>query len=258
MKCTTALVTGASRGIGLAAARGLARHGCRRILLLARSQDKLRTALEDVSRYGAEATPIIGDLTRPGEIEGKISGAIREYNGLSHVFMSFGNPSCEPCLPLEASYQDWIQAFNMYVLSVVAVARALVAENPGKAMLVVFSSFTVKESGHNLLTVADVVRAGLPVLLRRLARIHPDKLQTILVELGSFPTPGAEETIRKVAERLGVDSSELWRREIVLASPLKRPGSLGELEELVAVLVSAPEYLTGTVIRFDGGSGACL
>ncbi len=258
MKCTTALVTGASRGIGLAAARGLARHGCRRILLLARNQDRLRDAVGEVSRYGVEAIPITGDLARPWEIEGKISEAISEYGGLSHVFMSFGNPSCEPCLPLEASYQDWIQAFNMYVLSVVAVARALVGRNPSKAMLVVFSSFTVKESGHNLLTVADVVRAGLPILIRRLARIHPDKLQTILVELGSFPTPGAEETIRKVAERLGMDSSELWRREIVLASPLKRPGSLEELEELASMLASAPEYLTGTVIRFDGGSGACL
>lgn len=75
----TALVTGASRGIGRAIALELARNGLKRLLLVARNERKLADVALDIQAMGVEAIIIPLDLTQPVAVSTTISQAWRDY-----------------------------------------------------------------------------------------------------------------------------------------------------------------------------------
>lgn len=252
-----ALVTGGTRGIGLAAARGLVRAGCGRVALFSRGRSGVGEALAQLRGLGAEAVHIQGDLARRGDVEALIPRLIGEWGRIDVVTMSYGNPRCEPCTLRDHAWTDWVEASSMYLASTAAIARDLARLNPVKATMIIFSSFTVNEP-HPPLFIADTVRLGLKGLVKLLARMEPGRLRPILVELGSFRTPGALKTVSRIAASEGRDPEEYWRSHVEALSPLARAGRLEELEDVVAMLARSPEYLTGAVIRFDGASTPCI
>ncbi|HEY9645784.1 MAG TPA: SDR family NAD(P)-dependent oxidoreductase [Chroococcidiopsis sp.] len=75
----TALVTGASRGIGRAIALELARQGVARLLLVARDRQRLAEVADEIAHLGAEAIIVPMDLTKPVEVHGAIAKACRLY-----------------------------------------------------------------------------------------------------------------------------------------------------------------------------------
>ncbi len=248
-----ALVTGASRGIGFHAARAFLGMGCR-LVASARGVEGLRGAFA-----GLEGRVLFfrADLRRRGDVESLVDYAFRELGGLEYVFLSYGNPSREPLELHEAMWDDWVEAFSMYVASTATIIRGLVERNPVKATLMVVSSFTVRED-HPELVVSDTARSGLYRLVFTASRRYPGKIRGIILELGSFRTPGALRTASLIARRRGVDPEEFWRRNVEGLSPLGRAGGLEELEEMITLLAKSPEYLTGVVVRFDGASSCCI
>jgi len=253
-----ALVTGASRGVGLAAARALARLGCNLVLGARGVGDLQRVAGELSSQYGVEASARPLDLRSRSSVEAFVAAALEEASWrVGAAVISSGNPSCEPCTLSEATWWDWLEAAQLYVASAHAIMRALAEESVARPVRVIlFSSWTAREP-QRFLAVADVVRAGLPALVRLAAREWPGRLVPVLVALGSFPTPGALETASRIAERLGVEPRSFWAEGVEGLSPLRRSGRLEELEDLVAFLVRAPEYMAGGVVEFHGATGSC-
>ena len=79
MKGKTALVTGASRGIGRAIAIELAKQGASYILLIARNLDKLREVAAELRRYGAQAIPLAVDLTKSTAVNIVVAQAWKDY-----------------------------------------------------------------------------------------------------------------------------------------------------------------------------------
>ena len=69
-----ALVTGAGRGIGLAAAHALAQAGAE-VTLAARSRDELQAAADDMAAYGAKASVMVLDVTDPTAVRRELAGA---------------------------------------------------------------------------------------------------------------------------------------------------------------------------------------
>ncbi len=256
MSCR-ALVTGGTRGIGLAAARGLVKSGCRNIALFARGTGGVEEAIVDIKRLGGNPLFIKGDLRSRESIERLVPFILEKWGRLDVVVMSYGNLACEPC-SLEASkWDDWIEASSMYLASTGVIARDLVKRNSVRAIFIIFSSFTVNEPHHPLF-ISDTVRLGFRALIRVLARNYSSKLRPILVELGSFMTPGAIATIAKLAKAEGEDFNRYWSARVEGLSPLRRSGMLDEVEELVSLIVRSPDYMTGAVIRFDGASTSCI
>jgi 3-oxoacyl-[acyl-carrier protein] reductase len=251
-----ALVTGASRGIGYHIAETLALRGYS-LVIMARGAAGLSEAsrrLLDAGAANVHAIP--GDLRVEGDVVRVVREALRRLGGLDAVVLSYGNPSCEPCLLHEASWRDWIEASSLYLASTATVLRLLVEENPVKASVVIVSSATYLEPMAPLV-VSDVVRAGLVKLARLASRHYPDKLRINVLLLGSYDTPGARETIRKLAIRAGVDPEEYWRREVLGRTPLKRTGDPRALGELAACILEGPDYLSGAAILVDGLMTPC-
>lgn len=252
-----ALVTGATRGIGYLAAEALAESGCDSVVS-ARSSDELSRVASELSvAHGVRAYPLPADLSVKGEAARLVSEAIRLLGGVEFVFLSYGNPPCEPCEPAEATWDDWEVAFRMYVASPAAIMSRLIAENPVKATVVLTSSFS-STSPMWTTGVADVVRASLPAMAKLYSRRYADRLRVLVLQVGSFRTPGAENLIRRLSEREGVSPERYWDERVASLSPLKRVGRPEELKDLVKWLLRSPEYLTGTTILFDGGSLGCV
>jgi len=247
-----ALVAGASRGLGYYAAEALAEEGCR-LAIAARGVEGLRRAAEGLRRAGAAGVAVRSVDLASREVEDLIPWGVRELGGIDVVVLAYGNIRGEPLELHEAGWGDWVEASRLYLASTGVVVRDLVNINPVKATLILVSSFSVAEPMPPL-AVSDAVRAGLSRIVRVAARRYPEKLRPLLVLAGSFPTPGALETVARIAEREGAGVEEYWRERVEGLSPLGRSGGFGEWKWLVKTLAFAPEYLHGATILFDGGT----
>ena len=252
MACT-GLVLGGSRGLGFSAARTIASLGCA-VSIVARGEKELAKAASEISSiFPVEVLPLKADLRVEGSVRGVVERLVEEWGRIDYVVAASGNISREPLELHEASWRDWMEAAALYVASTGELFRALIEINPVKATVVLLSSFSVTEPMSHLI-VSDAMRAALSRIVRVAARRYPNKLRPLLVLLGSFPTPGAFETLRRIAEKRGEDVRELWRREVEGRSPLARTGGLSEFERFLAGILKSPEYLTGASILFDGSS----
>jgi len=251
-----ALVTGDSRGVGYFIAEELARRGYR-LAIMARGMEGLRKAAQRLVDAGASSVYVVpGDLRVEADVSRAVREALRALGGLDAVVLSYGNPSCEPCMLHEASWSDWLEASSLYLASTATILRLLVESNPVKASVLIVSSATYLEPMAPLV-VSDVVRAGLVKLARIASRQYPRKLRVNVLLLGSYDTPGARETIRRLAERAGADPEEYWRREVLARTPLGRTGDPRRLGELAACILEGPDYLSGAAILVDGLMTPC-
>lgn len=85
----TVMITGASSGIGAAAARLFAAEGGR-VVLMARRGDRLDALAHGIARAGGLATSVVGDVTRPEDVERAVSVAVDTYGGLDAAFNNAG------------------------------------------------------------------------------------------------------------------------------------------------------------------------
>ncbi|MCE4622960.1 MAG: SDR family oxidoreductase [Desulfurococcales archaeon] len=248
-----ALVTASTRGIGSIAAQALAEKGYN-LILTSRTPEKHHNLLESMKKHGArEALLLKLDLTSKESVASFIEEVERLVNGeLKVMIINYGNPTCEPCTLSEIEWDDWIEAASMYLASTNELLK-LASRMREKVRVIIISSFTTTEL-HPHLILADTVRRGLDALVKAAAYEYPNKVSPVLLLLGSFKTPGALETIKRIAEEAGVDPDTFWEKEVEARSPLKRVGREEELKSMIKFLAEAPDYLTGSRILFDGAS----
>ncbi|MBX7550439.1 glucose 1-dehydrogenase [Streptomyces sp. NPDC004232] len=85
----TVMITGASSGIGAAAARLFAEQGAA-VVLMARRVEKLRTIAGDIAAAGGRALVTVGDVTEPDDVERAVSRAVEEFGRLDAAFNNAG------------------------------------------------------------------------------------------------------------------------------------------------------------------------
>jgi 3-oxoacyl-[acyl-carrier protein] reductase len=129
----TALVTGASRGIGRAIALAFAQQGAKRLLLVARNHDKLTEVAIELESMGTEAIVLAMDLTQPIEVHGAIVRALRQY-GPIHILVNCAGVAYQTSFLqsrlLEMQDEIAINLIGMYTITRL-VARRMVAQQDG-------------------------------------------------------------------------------------------------------------------------------
>jgi len=229
-----ALVTGGSKGIGLAAAQALAELGAE-VTLAARGETALREAAE---RLGARW--VVADV---GTLEG-VRAAVEAAGAVDILVSNAGGPP--PSRPSEVSEEAWRQGFDVTFLSTVRLAGAVLPGMRGRGWgrIIAVTSLTVGRPALNL-PVSNALRAAVTNHLRTLAlEVAPDGVTCNTV------APGYTATDRLKA--LHADPAEAERLQARV--PARRFGQPGEVGAAVAFLAT-PEagYITGQEVLVDGG-----
>lgn len=166
----TAIVTASSSGLGKASATALAREGAN-VVLNGRDEEKLEAAIADVETEAAEGVRVLGqqgNITDPGVPDAIVEATVEEFGGLDHLVTSAGGPA--PGLLLDTTDQDWYNAYDLMVMSVVRLVRA--AADPlreDRGSIVNITSRTVKEASDSIV-LSNSVRMAVIGLQKTLSR----------------------------------------------------------------------------------------
>jgi NAD(P)-dependent dehydrogenase (short-subunit alcohol dehydrogenase family) len=252
-----ALVTASSRGLGKAAATALVREGVD-VAINGRTESTLDDAaaeLRDEATDDARVVPIAGDLTDPGDITRLVETTVDEFGCLDHLVTAAGGPPSGSFL--ETTDEEWYDAFDMLVMSVVRLVRESVGHlrTDGGGTIVTITSRSVKEALDGLV-LSNAVRMGVIGLEKTLSRELAPDIRVNAVLPGAHETSRIEELIEARVDRGEYDDYESGRAAFGSDTAIGRIGEPNELGETVAFLSSAASsYITGQSVVVDGGSG---
>lgn len=239
----SALVTGASSGLGRHFARTLARSGAR-VALAARRQEALAEAVAEIEAAGGTAVAIAADVSRSDDVKAMFEKAAAALGPVTVVVNNAGIARPAPALELSEADWDAVVDINLRGAWLVAqqAARHMVAADVGGSIINIASILSFQVTGHNAPYVA--AKAGLMHLTRALAlewARHGIRVNAIApgyfatdINRDFWDTPAGQAMIKRIPQ---------WR--------LGQPGDLDGA--LLLLASSASAYMTGSCITVDGG-----
>ncbi len=254
----TAVVCGATQGIGEAAALELAELGAK-IVVLARNEDKLKSVVIKLNeKNGLDHEYLVADFSIVSNVEAAIQNWLNQGNTAQILVNNTGGPAGGPANA--AGLDEFTSAFQMHLLCNHALVQALMPgmKEAGYGRIINVISTSVKQPLPNL-GVSNTIRGAVANWSKTLAN-----------ELGQFNItvnnvlPGATDTVRlksiieNKAAKTG-DSVEKIAEQMANASPMKRVARPEEVANAIAFLASpAASYINGINVPVDGGRTGCL
>ncbi len=237
----TALVTGASRGIGRACAMALACTGAR-VVVAARQMDKLEEVAEEIRSLGREAFVVCVDLGSPESIKEAFSKAAKEF-GRIDILVNNGGVTRDG-LALRMKRDDWDSVLQTNLsgafFAIQQVLPAMVRERWGR---IVNISSVVGEAGNAGQVNYAASKAGLIGLTKSLAQEVASRNITV-----NAVAPGFIET------DMTAKLNEETRAAALQQVPLKRMGKAEDIAAAVRFLCGDDAgYITGHVLDVNGG-----
>jgi 3-oxoacyl-[acyl-carrier protein] reductase len=236
-----AFVSGASRGIGKACAISLARAG-HRVILAARSLEKINGVVEEIRANGHQAFAVELDLTLYDSIKAAFAQAL-QHAGPIEILVNNGGITRDG-LALRMKREDWDTVIDTNLtgsfLATQQVLHGMMRERWGR---IVNIASVVGESGNAGQANYAASKAGLIGLTKSLAQEMASRGITV-----NAVAPGFIET-----DMTGVLSPEL-KEKVLAGIPLKRMGTPEDVAAAVAFLTTEEAgYITGHVLNVNGG-----
>jgi len=235
----TALVTGASQGLGAGFARALASHGAN-VVLAARQTDKLKALAEEI---GDKAWPVALDVTDGASIAAAFDSAEANMAPVDVLVNNAGIAITKPFLEMtEADYDSVLDTNLKGCFLVGQEAARRMAARDGGSIINIASVLGTDVLGQ--LSTYCTSKAGLIQLTRAMAlELARAKIRVNAIAPGYIETPINRDFFQTPAGE-----------KLVKGIPQRRLGQDGDLDGALLLLASdASEYMTGSVVTVDGG-----
>lgn len=237
----TALVTGASQGIGEAIARLLAKQGAR-VVLAARNEEKLKALAEEIGAAGGATLPLTLDVMRPETFAERLKGLPEDFGGVDILVNNAGVTADN--LLARMSLEDWERVLRTNLTGAFAltkeVVRGMMKKRWGRVINI---SSVVGMMGNPGQANYAASKAGLIGFSKSLARELGSRNITVNVVAPGYIQTAMTESLPEAA-----------REELTGAIALKRLGAVDDIAWAVLFLASEEGgYVTGETLNVSGG-----
>jgi NAD(P)-dependent dehydrogenase (short-subunit alcohol dehydrogenase family) len=250
------VVTGATSGIGRAAAVRLASSGAR-LTLVGRDRERGAQVLRDVQELGASARLELVDLTSSNAMQDIVARTVVEYGRIDGAVLAAAQMPAEGAMvPLDqlddsSIERDLLSEVRSAVHALRALLRQLLSQAPADTSIVVVSSINGlgAAAGAGLYSASKAASIS---LAKAAALEHArNGIRVNALVLGAFDTPMLAEALRRRSADGDIDSiRQTYQSHIAMG----RIGKPDEAADVIAWLCSASSsYVTGSSVIVDGG-----
>lgn len=247
------VVTGGSRGIGLACARAFAQEGAR-LALLARSTSSLEAAAAELTAAGAAVHTEAVDMTDAGAVQAAIG---RIEAGLGPIDVLVNSAGAAKHHPVDSADSGrWTEGMRDKYLPTVTALDAVIPRMVRRGQGAVVNIVGVGGKLPNPLHIAGgAANAALLLVSATAAKAWgPHGVRINAINPGPIETERAQAALRVKSEATGRPESEL-RAEVAARLPLGRYGQPYEVAAVAVFLASSQaSYITGATLAVDGGA----
>lgn len=232
------MITGASRGIGEAAARALAKDGYDLFLVCRSSEEKIKSVKKELEEnYSVCCEVAIGDVSDPVQVETIMNQAKEVHVLVNNAAVSYVG------LLTDMTLDEWHQVMNTNLNALFYTCRLLIPQmvrrREGKIINV---SSVWGNTGASMEVAYSASKGGVNSFTKALAKeLAPSNIQVNGVAFGVIDTD--------MNACFSKEDMEALRQEI----PADRIGNVAEAGEMIRQMIHAPSYFTGQIVTMDGG-----
>ncbi len=243
-----AIVTGSSRGLGLASARALVAEGCR-VCICARGEERLAEAaieVEAAARKPSMICAVQADVSTNAGVELVIARTVEVFGGLDILVNNVGKAGGGDIL--QTTDAEWQAAFDETLFPAIRASRLAVPHMKarGGGAIVMIASIWGRESGGRM--TYNAVKAAEISLAKAMAQqLAPSNIRVNSVAPGSILFPGGSWHKRQQSDPEGI--AEFIKRDL----PFGRFGRADEVANVVCFLASPKSsWVSGASLTVDG------
>jgi NAD(P)-dependent dehydrogenase (short-subunit alcohol dehydrogenase family) len=254
-----AVVTGASRGIGLAVAQALTAEGAD-VALVARHRDALEAAAAELARSGRRAIPLVADTTDDLSVRRMVRNIATHLGGIDILVNAAARPASPGPVPTLADLADDAlrEEFETKVLGYLRCARAVAPYmiDQGWGRIINISGLAARQSGSLIGSVRNV---AVSAMTKNLAdELGPAGINVTVVHPGNTVTERTKHLLTQLASRQGITPAEA-QAGLASATSIGRLVTADEVASVVAFLASPRSVaINGDAIAVGGGARGAI
>jgi 3-oxoacyl-[acyl-carrier protein] reductase len=260
----TALVTGSTSGIGAGIARALAREGAI-VVVHGRSQERADEVMGAITTTGGTAHCALGDLSTDDGAQAVIKQAVVAAGQIDILVNNVGGPVEGKASFFATTLPEWVESYSSNALAAVRLIQGLVPamKERGWGRVIQISSRNAISPHANMPSYGAAKAAINNFTLALSKELAFSGVTSNAVMPGLIYTRQLDQFFRDIAQREGLGEDMDKAKDHVLKNVVRqtvsRLGAVDDIAGYVCYLASPlSDFMTGTVVRIDGGSTPTL